>query len=80
MIFLVPAILAFFGLSTGRDGLVWLAVGLFVWLSWSRKKGQRWRSRLLSVPMPDDVKVPAVGGRAPSITTDGPDGPTCGCA
>lgn len=84
MILLVPAILAAFGLYTGRDGLVWLAVGLFLWLSWSRKQGERRRGRLFSVPMPPDVKVAEFGGGpGPSSTpqTDPPGAPRCGgCA
>lgn len=77
MIFLVPAILGVAGLYMRRDGLVWLAVGLFVWLSWSKKKTDRRRSRLFAVPMPADVKVDEFGGRTES---DGPAGPDCGCA
>jgi hypothetical protein len=80
LIFLVPAILAAFGLYTSRDGLVWLAVGLFLWLSWSRKQGERRRSRLFSVPMPRDVKVSEFGG-GPNTIPESTDGPRCGgCA
>lgn len=84
MIFLVPAILAAFGLYSGRDGLVWLAIGLFLWLSWNRKQGERKRARLFSVPMPRDVKVPEFGGGTlpgPGSDESPTPAPSCGgCA
>jgi len=54
VIFLVPALLAVIGVWTGRTGLVVIALGLFLWLSWDRKKSDRQRLRLFSVPMPPD--------------------------
>jgi hypothetical protein len=80
LILLVPAILAAVGLYSGRDGLVWLAVGLFVWLSWDRKQKERRRARLFSVPMPTDVRVPEFGG-GPVVTSEATNGGRCeGCA
>lgn len=79
MIFLVPAILGAFGLWKERPGLVVLAVGLFLWISWSRKQGERKRARLFSVPMPPIV-VPDFGGVGGGdvAVSSGPGG--CGCA
>jgi hypothetical protein len=76
---LVPAILAVVGLYSGRDGLVWLAVALFVWLSWDRQRKALRRS-LFSVPMPrDSVKVPEFGGG--ELMPEPASGPRCGgCA
>jgi hypothetical protein len=80
VLLLVPAILALFGLYSGRDGLVWLAVGLFVWMSWDKKQKARRRSRLLSMPMPLDVTVPEFGGGA-AVAPDLSIVPSCGgCA
>lgn len=75
MIFLVPVVLALWGLTSNRDGLVMLGIAIFVWLSWSRQKTAR-RSRLWSVPMPTVAKVPEFGGGTP----DADDGGSCGCA
>lgn len=82
MIFLVPAMLGAFGLWKDRSGLVVLAVGLFLWISWSRKQGERKRARLFSVPMPPII-VPdfgSVGGGGSDVgaATSGPG--ACGCA
>jgi hypothetical protein len=77
MIFLVPAILGAFGLWKDRNGLVVLAVALFLWISWNRKQSERKRARLFSVPMPPIV-VPEFGSVGGDAATSGPGG--CGCA
>lgn len=80
MILLVPAVLALFGLYSGRDGLVWLAVGLFVWLSWDKKRKARSRSQLFAVPPSMDIRVPEFGADAASREPDGGGGRCGGCA
>ena len=75
MIFLVPGILAAYGLWKEKPALVVLAIGLFIWISWSRKQAERKRSRLFSVPMPPDT-IPEFGALG-GVDVAKPD---CGCA
>lgn len=81
MILLVPAVLALFGLYSGRDGLVWLAVGLFLWLSWDRKRKERRTSMLFAVPGATDIRVPEFGADGASSREPSDGGGRCGgCA
>lgn len=81
MMLLVPVVLAVAGLYSGRTGLLWVALALFVWLTWQRKADDRKRVRLWSVPADTSFKVSEYYKPLPDEAPPGaPSGCGGGCA